>query len=423
MSQDRIASLVAAATSAANAGRWEQAEQLWSQVRGLDPQHVQALFSLGVHAYRNGDSASALHLLETAKAASPGDPMLPLTISVVHRDAGNLQSEWDAIVNALAIDPYFLPGLLSKGEFLQRGRKSRAAAAVFRDVLKVAPPEPQWPPALRRRLGQARAAVQRDTDELQAYLHHQLSAQRAAVEAAVGDRWDEAVAILAGQSRPYRSECNRLHVPRLPAQPFYEVSRFPWIPAVEARTGAIQAELAELISHHLGRFTPYVAYQPGDPVNQWGPLNHSRDWSSYHLWAHGAPVQENLDRCPQTAAALAEVEAVEIAGLCPNAMFSALAPGTVIPPHSGETNARLVAHLPLLVPPDCAFRVGYDRRAWEEGKIFVFDDTIEHEARNDSGQLRVVLIFDVWNPLLSKAEREMVQMLSKAMRDYRASPD
>ncbi len=102
-------------------------------------------------------------------------------------------------------------------------------------------------------------------------------------------------------------------------------------------------------------------------------------------------------------------------------MFSALQPQTRIPPHTGETNARLVAHLPLVVPERCAFRVGYDWRQWEEGKVFVFDDSIEHEARNDSDQLRVVLIFDVWNPLLSLAERGVVEALALAMQEFRAA--
>ena len=41
----------------------------------------------------------------------------------------------------------------------------------------------------------------------------------------------------------------------------------------------------------------------------------------------------------------------------------------------------------------------------------VFDDTIEHEAWNDADETRVILIFDVWNPLLSEAERELISAL------------
>jgi hypothetical protein len=35
----------------------------------------------------------------------------------------------------------------------------------------------------------------------------------------------------------------------------------------------------------------------------------------------------------------------------------------------------------------------------------IFDDTIEHEAWNNSNQDRVVLTFDVWRPELTEQER------------------
>jgi len=87
-----------------------------------------------------------------------------------------------------------------------------------------------------------------------------------------------------------------------------------------------------------------------------------------------------------------------------------------------QLRARLplrVAHLPLVVPDKCQFRVGYDTRRWMEGEVIIFDDTIEHEAFNDSDQLRVVLLFDVWNPLLSLEERQIVQKMSEVERKFR----
>jgi aspartyl/asparaginyl beta-hydroxylase (cupin superfamily) len=107
----------------------------------------------------------------------------------------------------------------------------------------------------------------------------------------------------------------------------------------------------------------------------------------------------------------------DISGVCPNALFSALAPKTHIPPHNGETNARLVAHLPLIIPDDCGIRVGFEQRQWHPGEVIVFDDTLEHEAWNNSDELRVVLIFDVWNPLLSDTERKLVNALAEATRE------
>src|SRR5690606_41965103 len=114
-----------------------------------------------------------------------------------------------------------------EAEYIERQGRTRAAAATFRDVLRVAPPEPEWPPALRRRLEHARDAVQRDTEELVEFLGQRVAARRTTVDQALTARWDEAVSILAGRTRPYPSICNQLHVPRLPALPFYDDAHFP----------------------------------------------------------------------------------------------------------------------------------------------------------------------------------------------------
>jgi aspartyl/asparaginyl beta-hydroxylase (cupin superfamily) len=98
-----------------------------------------------------------------------------------------------------------------------------------------------------------------------------------------------------------------------------------------------------------------------------------------------------------------------------------LTPGARIPPHTGVTNTRLIVHLGIAVPDRCSFRVGNDTREWRRGKAWVFDDTIEHEARNDSDRTRVVLIFDIWNPYLSAAERDLVCALLAAQREYYAN--
>ena len=52
-------------------------------------------------------------------------------------------------------------------------------------------------------------------------------------------------------------------------------------------------------------------------------------------------------------------------------------------------------------------------RHWEEGKVLVFDDSFEHEAWNDSEAPRVVLIFDIWHPDLSKGEVKLLDFLTK----------
>jgi aspartyl/asparaginyl beta-hydroxylase (cupin superfamily) len=104
----------------------------------------------------------------------------------------------------------------------------------------------------------------------------------------------------------------------------------------------------------------------------------------------------------------------------PTAFFSILDPNTRIPAHTGITNTRCTVHLPLIVPPNCGFRVGATTREWVPGEAWVFDDTIEHEAWNLSDTPRAILIFDVWNPLLTPAERDMIQTATEVYGQYYA---
>jgi aspartyl/asparaginyl beta-hydroxylase (cupin superfamily) len=115
----------------------------------------------------------------------------------------------------------------------------------------------------------------------------------------------------------------------------------------------------------------------------------------------------------------------QVPGYALAVFFSVLEPHTRIPAHTGVTNTRLIVHLPLLIPEKgkCFFRVGNETREFEEGQAWVFDDTIEHEAWNDSDRPRAILIFDIWNPLLSEAERERVSAMMVAIRNYYRQAD
>ena len=136
------------------------------------------------------------------------------------------------------------------------------------------------------------------------------------------------------------------------------------------------------------------------------------------LWKDGEAQADPIARCPKTAAVLEKLPMADQPGFAPTALFSALAPHTRIPPHTGSTNTRLLVHLPLVLPGPAGFRVGNEVREWRIGEAWVFDDTIEHEAWNDSDETRVILIFDIWNPLLSGAERELVSALLLEHRQW-----
>jgi aspartyl/asparaginyl beta-hydroxylase (cupin superfamily) len=351
----------------------------------------------------------------------PRDLLVLMTLCAACQQRGDAEGEREAIEAALAVDAYFLPALLAKGSWLERFGRRASAAAMFSNALQVAPPEPQWPQALLPQLKHAREFAARYGDELAAFAAGELAERLRPLPGPLAERWREAVSILAGKTKPYHAVVNQLCVPRLPAIPFFERAHFPFLAALEAKTDVIRRELEAVLEAARDEFVPYIQYGAGEPVNQWAELNHSRKWSTLHLVRSGEPVTDNLARCPATAAALAALPLVDIDGLCPNAMFSALAPHSRIPPHHGETNARVVAHLPLIVPDHCRYRVGFEQRRWRVGETLIFDDTIEHEAHNDSDELRVVLIFDLWNPLLEPAERDLVRSLASAARRFATS--
>jgi aspartate beta-hydroxylase len=418
----QVDNLAKLAQSAMASGRARDAEALWQQVRLLDPKHPHALASLGIHAYQRGDLASAKMLLEQARLLLPRELMVLMTLAIVLRDLGDNLGE-DALLTAvLDIDPFFLPALLSVGALVERTQGQRSAAQHYRNALKVAPPENQWPPALRAQLLQAKKKVDSYGEALAAHFESSLGQKISQLTTVEAERWRELGAVLAGRNKIYPSLANQLQIPRLPAIPFFDRALFPWVPEIEAHTDVIRQELHALLAGSEADFRPYIAYEAGTPVNQWHELNHSKRWSSFFLWQHGKEILENSQRCPQTASALKQVDMPQMPGLCPNAMFSALAPKTRIPPHHGETNARLIVHLPLVVPEHCYYRVGFEHRQWQVGQTLIFDDTIEHEARNDSDQLRVVLIFDTWNPLLSAAERDLVQSLNIELTNFHSGP-
>ena len=413
---DDLSTLIGQAEAAVNTGQWALGERLWQEVHRRDPRNAKAIFSLGIHAMQRRAFREACTLIEEAQTLSPHDPFILLTLSKARREAGDADGEGAAIEHALALDPYFLPALLAKAQRLERLGHKATAALFFRNAVKMAGPEAAWPAVLRGQLLHARSVSHDFARETHAHLTDAISPLLPSLALEQAERWREAASIMAGQTEPYRQHANQLYVPRLPAIPFYPRELFPWARELESKTSLIREELRAALADEKKDFSPYIALRPGQPVDQWRDLNNSARWSHYGLWRNGQPDEAHLNRCPETRRALEAVDMASIGGLCPNAMFSALAPHTEIPPHTGETNARLVVHLPLIVPDKCTYRVGFEHRTWKEGELLIFDDTIEHAARNDSDELRVVLIFDVWNPLLATEERELVRALAAANR-------
>jgi aspartate beta-hydroxylase len=312
---------------------------------------------------------------------------------------------------ALAQQPQNLRALIAKADALAALGDPRAASSFYRFVVQLAPPPGEMPAELRAQVGRAAALAEKYAAAFETYLRERLPV-------AEGSRFGESLDILVGRRNVYFQQPRQYFFPGLPQIQFYPRETFTWLERLEAATDDIRGELVQVLAEDSA-FRPYVERHGRLPhLDALGLLDNPA-WSAFFLWKNGELVAENAARCPKTVAALADVPLAFVKGRSPSVIFSLLKPGAHIPPHTGEVNTRLICHLPLIVPPNCALRVGNDSRPVVEGKAWVFDDTIEHEAWNRSGQTRVILLFEVWRPELTHEERGLVSSMFEAIEAYR----
>lgn len=363
----------------------------------------------GLAAMQVGDSASAIVAFARATTADPLAIPLWRNLAHAHRLAGDSSGERAALDRALSLDRLDLVAQLRMAQLLQRSGEETAALLAWNGVFQLAAHQPgELAPVLAKEL--------EDGQDYCSALQARLGSQADALLTAGRAQWDETenrritafVDRALGRRTIYHNECAGLHYPFLPADEFFDRRHFAWLAGLEAQTAAIRAELIALLDDPGEALRPYVRIEEGAPESKWSKLDHSLDWGACFLWEHGVPNLPVHQRCPVTAATLDQLPLLRIPGRGPAAFFSILRPHSHIPPHHGVTNTRAIVHLPLIVPPGCSFRVGAETREWVEGAAFAFDDTIEHEAWNNSDDLRAVLILDAWNPHLSGAERDAI---------------
>ena len=398
-----------ASKAAAAAGRMAESDQLLARLARQSPDHPAVLNELGVRMLARGAAEQAHQLFVRATAADPNHPALWANLASSLKALGRRAEELDAIEKALELEPRHLSALLQYAQHLEQSGEKRQAARAYQNALAVIAPGVDPPEPVREALAHARSVVEADHAALSAVLEKPLAEIRERHGGQRQRRVDRCLDILMGKARSFHSQPTWMYFPELPAIDFFERSEFPWLDAIEAATDEIRAELMRVLIADREGLQPYIDFPASMPLDQWRDLNRSRRWSAYFLWNQGEANAGHIARCPVTARVLETAPRCRVASRAPTAFFSILDANTKIPAHTGVTNTRCTVHLPLIVPPGCRFRVGATTREWIPGKAWVFDDTIEHEAWNDSDTPRAILIFDVWNPLLSEAERELIQ--------------
>ncbi len=361
-------------------------------------------------AAAGGDRAGARALLARAVATDPGRAEAWLKLAAMCRAAGDVPAALDAVSGALRVDPLGFVALLLKANLLEQSGRAAEAGETYGYALAQAPAS--IPPHLSGVVAQARRRHEEHVAQSAARLAD--AAAALTLDEPERRRVERFQSNILRKTRIFHSEPTHFHYPGLVEREFHDRCAFPWLAKLEAATAAITEDFNRVMAAERAELVPYVQYPDDVPLGQWEALNRNRDWTAIHLVRNGERVDANARHCPAVMALLPELDQPSVAGRGPNAMFSLLAPGAHIPPHTGVANTRLVCHLPLIVPAGCWFRVGAEKREWQAGQAWIFDDTIEHEAANPSDKLRVILIVDTWHPGLSAQERTAVAAVMAA---------
>lgn len=406
----------------AREGKADEAAAAFGEALGSDPDYVPALNFLARRAWAAGDLDESTRLLERALRVHPEQPTLHVNLAMVYAAKRDMKAAIAGFDEALRLKPDHVMAMLHKAALLdQAGRQLDAAVPYLQALTKIAgPPRIEVAQEFQPLLQRARTVVQKTREQLLAQKLAPLREKHSPEELA---RLGRCLDIYLGAARaeyPHpKQRPATMFFPGLPPRPFFEREEFPWIAQIEAATPRIQAEL-RAVMETPAEFKPYVDKAPDTAdADYWQEVNRSSRWSTYRLFRRGERIEEHCRRCPETVAALEALPLMRAPRHAPEAMFSVLEPHTRIPAHHGSVNGRLIVHLPLIVPENCGgLRAGDETRGWREGECLIFDDSFAHEAWNDSAETRVVLIFDIWNPLLTDVEKEGFAAALEAMGEF-----
>lgn len=408
----------------------EQAEQHLTQGNALSALSLfrQAIHAAPSHPYANTRLAELLieyeqhaeaatlleRALESDQRYSPAHLLLG-RLAVLQGQAEQALKSFDT---AIRHDNGAWGARMEKARLLESLGRMREASLCWSEAVRSMPRHLRESPQMEGLVGHARTIATRNLSELRDHLMAKVEPVMQGQSRTELERFAHALDIVTGRREFVTAQPLFLPIPRLPAIPFFHPESFGWAPRIQEATDEIAAELEHLLDAAAGEFTPYVQTRRGNSSGQFADLDRNPDWSAFFLWKHGQRIDSHCAICPVTDAVVAEAPLPRIRARAPAVMFSKLEAGAHIPAHNGATNARLTVHLPLIVPPGCAFQVGDEVREWKRGALMIFDDTIRHEAWNQSDRPRTILIFDIWHPMLSDLERELVTRTVEGLVEY-----
>ncbi len=410
-----VEELLGEAAALQGARRFDEAEALHRAVLARAPASLPSLQFLSARCLERGELGEAEACLRRSVELDPADLDASRALGVVLEGLGRVDEAVAVLRQAYRREPADPKSLLFLGAALARAGQREAAASAGSLLESTRPEMLQLD-----RLGGVGYATDRS-----ARLRHALegyygqiradAVKEAQLAAPAADLHRVSRALwrpIFATGVPERRRPTFFYVPQLADEPWLEPERFDWAADLEA----VAPELAKEVAGSLDLDADGLPYIGKHEVSEtWRSLAGRSDWSAVHFWSDALPNERALARFAKVRAALERLPLVTLEGAVPvEAFLSILKPRTRIPPHFGLANYRLTVHLPLIVPAGCGVAVAGEARETRSGRLMIFDDSYEHSAWNDSEAARIVLIFEIWHPALSAAERAaVIGMLSR----------
>ncbi|MEL6828421.1 MAG: aspartyl/asparaginyl beta-hydroxylase domain-containing protein [Pseudomonadota bacterium] len=384
----------------------------------LTPQELNQLAGAAMAALQAGRADEAASGFEQIIARGGASRDIWLGLALTRQVQSRSDEMIAALDEVLLEDPTNLRALLMKGDAIWDRGQHADAATLYNYVRKLVPDPSLVNGPARQLVERVMARLKAHTVSIRKHLDRYIpDGQMDSASAYERARLERAKAMLFGEYQRYSQEPRSFFYPELPDRAFYEPQDYAWTRTLIAAEDQIRHEF-ETLRQRPGAFTPYVHASGNVPVDRNNPLLDNEDWSAVHILKNGVVNEDVAALMPSVLDALSAVPLEKIDQRGPTVLVSRLAPGARIPPHTGYLNTRLTCHLPIIIPEGCGLRCGNETRHWRSGEMLMFNDSIDHEAWNNSAEVRFVLIFFVWRPELSDADRVMIKSLIEGIDSY-----
>ena len=373
--------------------------------------NIPPLIQQADQAFHLGDNILGLEKLREFSQSADANALNWNRLAVVEEQVGEWKNAGIAHYQCIKCAPHIATSYLYAAYWLEQSKLIDAAASLYSlaqeadpGILTIAAATAAPQRAIRSQAG---------NKLLRSYLseqHRGLFEKTKTTQRIKNAIWpqthDQALSFNSAQFAP-----QLFYIPDLAERPYFEAEEFDWADELSNNSHIIKNELNAFLQKANSGSTlrPYIPKEfSGEPSLK--KLAGSDEWSALDLYRNGELNEEISNSFPKTLGLMKQVPSYGLGSTPFEVFFSLLKPRQEISKHFGESNHSLTVHLALAIPNKCYLEVAGQKRKWIEDELTLFDDSFQHSAHNPSDQQRIVLIFSVWHPSLSDAEKHAIQL-------------